>query len=432
MRVLAALPLLLLAAPALAAAPPPPGVYTNTTTVEAVAVAGDTVWVATGGGVEAYDARTLAWRRVYTTADGLAANDVRGLNVVAGAPVARTDRASCTIAGDRWTCSAAPALPAPEPRVARSFQGARETQRVATAAGVLVGTAGRGLWLDGAAPRRLTPEGQICSNHVTTVVEHAGAVWFGTFDEGLCRWDGTRFERAAAPFRMVNDLAATPKGLFVAASEGLFVTTDGKTFAEVAGVPEKGMNDLAYADGTLYATSPAAMWRLPLTAAAKKKARLRAFWRPGRTRAIQAVAAAGGAVWLASEDKGALRVGKKAADAEVFDRAAGLPSSWALDVAVAGGDAWVATLRHGLVRIDPAGRVSQVMGLPDPWLLHVSADPDGRSVWVGAQGGLARVGQGGEVTTLHELPHPNVHVAWRKGALLVVGTEGGTQVRTIP
>ena len=48
-----------------------PTVFTNTEYVEGIAAAASALWVATRGGVEEYDLRTLQRRRVYTTNDGL-------------------------------------------------------------------------------------------------------------------------------------------------------------------------------------------------------------------------------------------------------------------------------------------------------------------------------------------------------------------------
>jgi ligand-binding sensor domain-containing protein len=308
------------------------------------------------------------------------------------------------------------------PTVAPRYQGARETVRVSVSAGTLVGTAGAGVWLDdGAASRRLTPSGQICGNHVTALTEWKGTLWAASFDAGVCFKKGDAWVTVDTPFRMVNDLAVTKKGLVVAAGEGLFVSTNGKKWRRWKHVRDTGMNDLAVDGDVLWVTMPGALWRLPLSAKAGKA---EITWTPGGARSLQAVAADKGQVWMVSEDHGALHPGDDGV--EVHDRAAGLPSSWALDVSTGGGAVWVATLRHGLLRRGADGAWARIAGLEQAWLLFVGADADGRGAWVGAQGGLYRVDEdGARVHDFRQLPHENVHVVLERKSGLWVGTEGG-------
>jgi hypothetical protein len=355
--------------------------YTNTGTVEAIAAHDGAIWVTTTGGVEQYDATTLARVDVTPTAAQVATSL----------------------------------------EVAPRYQGARETVRVETSAGVLVGTAGEGVWLDGATPRRLTPTGQICGNHVVAIATWKGKTWVTTFDAGVCWLDGDRWVTPKTPFRMGNDMAVTSKGLVVAAGEGLFVSNNGKTWKRWPRVADKGFNDLAVAGTTLYATTPGSLWTIEL----KKKRKPRSVWKPGTSRAVQSVAADGDAVWISAEDRGALA---RAADGTftIFDRAAGLPSSWVIDVALSGDDVWLATLRHGLVRRDASGAWTRVAGLESEWGLFVGPDASGTGVWFGAQSGLFHVDGDGAVTTPPvALPDPNVHVVVPDGDALWIGTEGG-------
>jgi ligand-binding sensor domain-containing protein len=356
-------------------------VYTNTETVEAVEERDGAIVVTTSGGVETYDPDTL----------------------------------------ERLDVEPAAAHPDQPLAVAPRYQGARETVRVQTSAGVLVGTAGAGVWLDGKKPRRLTPTGQICGNHVVAVTTWKKHTWVATFDAGVCWLDGEKWVKPKTPFRMGNDIAVTRKGLVVAAGEGLFVSTNGKKWKRWARVDDKGFNDLAVAGDMLYATTPGSLWRIEL----KKKRKPRSEWKPGTSRAVQAVAAAAGQVWITSEDRGSLL---RADDGtfSIFDRAAGLPSSWGIDVAVAAGAVWMATLRHGLVRRDATGDWTRIDDLDDAWGLFVGPDADGTGVWFGAQGGLWHVDAAGTATAYDDaLPDPNVHVVTPLGDDLWIGTEGG-------
>ena len=408
--------------PAAHAAPPARELHTRTTDVEALAWHDGTLYVATRGGLEAYAAGDRSQRRLFTTEDGLAANAVRALSVEDGQLVARTDRARCVADGARFVCEPAAKWPTPVPAISELAHGARVTARLdvpGLGGARFVGTAGAGVFLDGPSPTRLTPDGQICSNHIMAVEAWRGRVYFASFAEGLCVRDGATFVTLATPFGMVNDLAATPAGLYVAATEGLFVTTDGVSFAPVSAVSSRGVNDLAFDGKNLYATTPGALFRIKLPGVSGK--RDRAYWRPGGTRALQAVDVRGGKVWLASEDRGALRLER--GGWTIFDRAAGLPTSWALDVTVLpDGGALVATLRDGVIRIAADGTTASVAA-PDPWTLHVSAD--GNGAFIGAQGGAARLGDDLAPDAFAALPDPNVHAVRRAAGRIWLATEGG-------
>jgi len=394
-------------------------VLTNTMYVEDLALVHDVLWVATRGGVERYVGDDHSNRRVFTTLDGLDSNHVWQIGVKGGGIVARTRDSACTLSNERFHCTAAAALPTPQPVVSAPFEGRRVTAR----AGRFVGTAGAGVWLDSTRPRQLTPTDQICSNHFMAIAEWKGQVWLGAFDDGLCVTSDFRsFETIDAPFRMVNDLAVTPRGLYVAAAAGLFRSTDGKTFERVDFVDRRGVNGLAFDGKSLWVTTPGALWRVRVNGGPPS----RTYWRPGGTRSLQGVAAGVHGVWLASEDKGAIH--KQRRGFEVFDRVSGAPTSWSLAVAVDdSGNAFVATLRHGLLRIDRRGRVRTIKGVPDEWLLDVRV-LDGQ-VFVGTQGGAARIDDSGAIQPIADLPHPNVHAFYVGRGGTWVATEGGTLVR---
>jgi ligand-binding sensor domain-containing protein len=399
-------------------------VYTNTSRVQALVVLGGTLWAATAGGVEAWDLTTLARRRLYTTADGLTENAVTAIAVEDQTVRARTGGATCLLAGERWRCTPA-SPPPPPPPLARVFEGRRVTAEVQAGGHTFVATAGGGLWVAGPPPRRLTPEGQICSNHIVAMTTFAQQTWFASFDEGLCRFDGRGFTRAELPATMTNDVLAAGGALYVATSRGLFVTRDGRRFDKVPGLDGLAVVDLASDDRSLWAVTPASLWRLPLR---RGHGQARGYWQPGGAHALQAVDVRGGVVWVATEDRGVLRLA--GGRFQILDRAAGLPSSWTVDVAAtADGGAFVATLRHGLVRVEPDGRARPAWSAElDAWLLHVSAAAqDPSSLWVGTQSGAAVIDVAtGIVTPLAELPHPSVHALLPTPGGLWIATEGGT------
>lgn len=412
----------LLIGPAIAAAAPvePPAalLFTNTRSVEALLAQGETLWVATRGGVEAYSLRTRQRNRLYTTADGLDRNFVRALSASAGQIQARTERSVCALIGERFHCAAAPPPAASPPLPAPRFQGARVTARLRVADTEFIGTAGAGLFTaDGTS---LSPPNQICTNHVMAMARFGNRIWFGSFDEGLCSFDGQRFRSAALPAGMINALLATPAGLYVATAAGLFHSTDGERFAPVAFVSERGANGLAFDGHSLYVTTPAALFRLRIRGGLPD----RVFWRPVGTSALQSVAVVGVTLWLASEDRGVIRY--REGRFEALDRAAGLPTSWMVDVAAAGGGIYAATLRSGLLRLDSAGAARSVGGLPDRWILRLAETADRAGVWVGTQDGAAHVDAHGRVQLLRGLPHPCVHNFLVMDRALWVATEGGT------
>ena len=420
-----------------------PRVITSTRYIEAIAVTGDTAWVATRGGVEQYSISERRRIRLYTTLDGLISTHI--LQVAAsteGVIEARSQDHRCTLAGNLFLCVDAPRVTTPVPEVARMLEGARETARVPITGGWLVGTAGKGLWLDeqNHGLRAISPRSQVCSNHVMAMATFKGRLYLGSFDEGVCASAGDTsgagsnavsgqpaFETLDTPFRMVNDMIATPKGLYVASSSGLFVSTDGIHFTKVAFVTQRGVGGLAFDGRTLYATTPATLWRIRVKGGPKS----RSYWKPGGSTAVQKVTLAGGMVWLASEDRGVIRFdpsrrGKNQKAFTVLDRAAGLPTSWIMDVA-AGEDGilYAATFRDGLLRIDTSGKqaAQTIAGLPDSWLLHVS-EHDG-AIWIGTQAGAARI-DGRRVSVVqHGLPHPCVHAVARFGGRTWLATEGG-------
>ncbi|MBN2362096.1 MAG: hypothetical protein JXR83_21775 [Deltaproteobacteria bacterium] len=397
--------------------------FTNTRHVEDLLVVGDTLWAATRGGVEQYDLRRLLRQRVYTTEDGLPSLAARELRLVAGRIEVGVDGARCSLLDGSFLCNSQPTATAADIPGAPQVEGRRATRMIEAAGHTIAGTAGRGIWLDGHTP--LTPRNQICSNHIVAIAAWRGRTWFGSFDNGLCSHDGVRFEDAALPSLLVNDLAATPDGLFVATSDGLFRTRNGETFERLTGMAH-AINDLAYdrAQRVLYATNPGVLYRLPLS---RSRVQPRQWWMPGGSRSLQAVAAHRGNIWLASEDRGALHLVR--GRFRVHDRAAGLPTSWAVDVALADdGTAYVATLRHGIVSIGRGGATRLPQRL-DPWALFVDA-ADG-ALWIGTQNGAAVI-RGQQMSPIAPLPQPCAHVVTAVGDRLWIGTEGGLLATAIP
>ncbi len=117
--------------------------YSNGNYVNDLAVEGDTVWAATGGGVVRWD-RTAGTYVKYTTVDGLASNDVRAVGVDA--------------AGHKW-----------------------------------FGTNGGGVSVfDGTTWTTYTTADGLTDNDVQAIaVDGTGHIWFGTWGGGVSEFDGT-------------------------------------------------------------------------------------------------------------------------------------------------------------------------------------------------------------------------------------------------
>jgi ligand-binding sensor domain-containing protein len=415
----------------------PQRIYANTTEVESMALAGTTLWVATRGGLEQYDTRSLARTAHYTTLDGLPSLFINSVTVGPdGTVTAQSGKQQCVLSASRQarrfacsTKSGAAALPQAHAPVDHTLvEGAAVTVRLQDGAGPsYYGTAGRGVWrLHQKHWQRLTPLGQLCSNHIVAMTEYGGSSWFASFDRGLCRLDGEHFVDAALAAPLLNDVLGTDQGLFVASSQGLFRSEDGVHFEREERVVEHSINDLAYdaKRQLLYATATNSLWQLAL---GKGRHSVRAWYQPGGSRSLQAVdVGPDGEVWLASEDRGVMRkTGSR--KFVVYDRLAGLPSSWDVDVLAMGGKrALGASLDHGVMMVGAAA-VPRAVPTPDAWMLFLGRDAGAEdAVFVGTQGGGAVIrGQQGENERFQGLPDSRVHAIARLASGLWVATEGG-------
>lgn len=419
----------------------PSTIYSNTTFVRALATDSKTLWVATSGGLEEYDVATLERTATYSTKDGLPSLDVDNVKLsensvvvvsVKGhdcAMLAGTGRFACSERSTLHRSVGTPRMGA-EPgdhQPTEELEGASITARVFLKDGSeFVGTYGLGVWLHRhGGLERVTPRNQLASNHVVAMTEWGQSTWFATFDRGLSVLSNGTFHDAPLSPRMLNDVLGTPAGLFVATSEGLFISDDGEGFRRDSRVPEPAVTDLAYDAhrGILYVAATNSLWEVDLI---KPRKYARSTYQPGGTHSLQAVdVGEDGSVFLASEDRGVLK--REAPKNYVaFDRLAGYASSWVIDVlAVGNGAALAGTLRHGVFATDGKSPVDSRV---DPWVLFLGRDASSKdTVFVGTQQGAAIV-ERGEIRTLPGLPNSCVHTMARLSDGLWVGTEGGVAV----
>lgn len=406
----------------------PSAIFSNTNHVEALAAHSNTLWVATRGGLEEYDMKRRVRSNLYSTRDGLPSLLIKNVTVTSdGLPVVTTAHHECQmqVPSRRFACTSRPTEKlAPHLPSRDRIEGIAVTANWDSPDGsAWVGTAGLGLWQRSRGNlQRLTPTDQIASNHVVAISEWNHSSWFATFDAGLSRLRDGHFSTVPLGPRMLNDVLGTEAGLFIATSDGLYVSRDGETFQREARVTERFINDLAYdaRRHRLFATATNSLWELALD---NPRALPRVSYQPGGSRALQAVdVSSDGTIFLASEDRGVLRrQGKKRFVG--FDRLSGYPSSWAIDVLALGGhSAIVGSLRHGVFSLDGTNPITQRI---DPWILFLGRDPsDPKSIFVGTQAGAILVDAMG-ARSLAGLPNPCVHSIARLTSGLWVGTEGG-------
>lgn len=417
----------------------PYATWSSSLDARGLALDGDDVWVATSGGLDRYRGETRE-RRHYAVADGLDTLDVRDVSVDGGRVGVRTATGHCVLAAmpDRFTCTPAPP---PPPVVERlpPFRGHPVAARVTTRRETWIATRGGGAFvLPGGDETRAVSvggRGAVPRSFVHAAATFSGSLWLGTFEEGLYRiaLDGKgalpsvladAAARVAAPVRLVNRIVATggsSPALYVGASEGLFVSRDGKTFSRVSSVAPAAITGLAATDENLWVATTEALYRLPLSGRGRVEM---SVVRPEGTRAIQDLTVDDrGTAWLATEDRGVVRVAPDLGT-RAFDRVAGLPSSWFVAVDADGAGGVVATsLRHGTVRITEGGTWEDVPWAPSPWGLGVRHDA--QRTCIGTQGGVTCAYADGSYASLADLPDPRVHLVFPVAGSVLVGTEAG-------
>lgn len=276
---------------------------------------------------------------------------------------------------------------------------------------------------------------------VRTLVAYKGRLWVGTFNDGLLvvdAWpspEGLEHARSVStPFRMVNDALEVQGALYVAANEGLFVTSDGSTFERVRQVGARGVTAVAYDGRSVYATTTSALWRVRLGKGGPPNA---VWWKPAGSRSLQGVVTEHDRVWMASEDRGAILFDGKKFTA--YDRLAGLPTSWVVAIAGDGrGGVFGATLRDGAFHVDTSGHWQAMQGLPSAWTLSIARSD--REVCVGTQEGAAcyespRASDEASWSAplrIDGLPDPRAHSFLAERGSLLVGTEAGMAVVAHP
>lgn len=423
------------ATPAALLSRPPGQMLPTLGDVRAISAHDGDAWVATAGGLVRVSLRdrTTAY---YGLAAGLDSLDVRGVRHASGALLVDTATGRCALGEGRFLCEPARG-PAPHVDAAPPNRLAGERARVSAGDGEVVAR-GDGTVAHATARGRVTTISLGASappSFLTSVATFRGEVLAGTFRDGLfrARRDGGPIAGFAAvgtaPFRMVNALASVRDAsdgverLFVAAHEGLFVSRDGAAFTAVPAIGARSLTGVTAHDGLLWVSSTEALYSMGTDGRGRVRS---AMLRPAGTRSIQSMTAGGsGVIWLATEDRGMVRV--EAGRADAFDALRGLPSSWMVSARADGsGGVVAATLRHGAVRLAADGTPTTTVVSANPWTL--STVRWGGATCVGSQGGVRCDDGGGRPVGLVGLPASAAHGLFVVDDALWVSTDGGLAI----
>lgn len=395
------------------------------------------LFTATNGGVLKFERVTGKLLHTYTTKEGLDSLAVKSLEREGkkGAIVATTAARRCVLKGQGWTCGPLDdALLERQRSVSLSLDrlgDRRITVKKRSSGQSVIGTAGGGAFLNHTP---LVTGPTLKDAHVTSLALFRGDLWVGTFNGGLMKRTQSGAFEALGPSEsgsMINALAATSTSLFVGTSQGLFQSQDGRTFERVDFV-EGAVVGLAFDQVSLWAATTGALYRVRDEGGPRSDV----WWMPGGSRSLQKLSAEPGAVWIATEDRGAVLMRHSARTVSedrpfsVFDRSRGLASSWSLSTAaLSGGGALMSTLREGLTHIKSDGSFEQVPTEISPWGLATMAEGD--EVWIGSQGGAERISLSTKQRwRILGLPDQRVHAFLRDNRpsqeqYVWIGTEGG-------
>jgi len=283
------------------------------------------------------------------------------------------------------------------------------------------------------ADRRVTPPGQLCSNHVTAIARAGSRTVVGTFDRGVCWEQGGAWVRAhapALPSDQVLGVAADGDRLYVATTNGLGYF-DGRAWTQVA---FGGRNPIGLARLSVLGVQPApeGVWVMDgrgasLVARGRKLALVSRTSPPeGWADHPSVVGHAGRFLWYASEDRGLLRF-----DGQTWTRfhdGRDLTDNWITSLdGDAGGRLVAGTCQTGFNYFDGQAWTRVPGGLPSAMVTAVALTKGG--AWVGTLGGLVRYeAAGGALTPVRGLADPRVSALLEADGTLYVGSEGGLTV----
>lgn len=243
-----------------------PQVFTSTRQINAITFGGETLWMATAGGVLRREANG-AWRK-WTRLDGLPSHEVQRIKVEGARVLAQTPRgvAELDATANRWNVTkAAPVsqrIAAPQRATWRgqSVEALQELRigsgkamrRVALPANhgshvsallarkneLLVALYGDGVWRFDGKSWRVLAVAPPRAKEITSLAQHASALFVGTRRDGVWQWENktwTQLTPPEEPFDAnVQNLESFGGALWVSTLEDGLLRFDGKSWRVLA------------------------------------------------------------------------------------------------------------------------------------------------------------------------------------------------------
>ncbi len=258
------------------------------------------------------------------------------------------------------------------------------------------------------------------SGHVTTLASHRGVLYVGTFDAGLARQVGDRFEPVPGAPRFVNALLSDGRALHIGTPRGLFRLQDGVVRRAPVALPSHHVNGLARADdGTRWVATSAG-----IVGIGPRGVRVidRAAGLPGRI-VYSVTTTRDGAVWAGTAG-GVARITSDGVT--TYTHAGGqLPHDWVNALLPDGDGVLAGTYDAGVWRLAADGSGEPVAGLQSAWVNPAGLARMGGTLLVTTLGGGLLVRRGGEVVRQARLPSEDVTAVVRHRGQLWIGTRGG-------
>ncbi len=284
--------------------------------------------------------------------------------------------------------------------------------------------------------------GMPCGHRIAALTEFDGDLWVGSFDRGLCRFDGQKWTRFHGPTYlasdMINDLSSDGKKLYVATNRGLTIVDAKGTFQIfrrddcVDNTSRKCPWHTAVNGVTVDPVSGVAWMADTGTVHRLNRRRWKRYYRKAgiHSNKITRIAAFRHTVAVGTSDQGIL-VRKRGGKFEPTNDQAGLADNWVMDLSFDDqGNLWVATCTRG-ISVLKDGRWSTLTtqdGLLDNYTLSVQQI--GTDIWIGSLSGLSIL-RGETVTnisTTDGLAGNEVHATVPYKGLIYVATNGGLSV----
>jgi len=293
-----------------------------------------------------------------------------------------------------------------------------------------------------AAWSMLSLGGSPCGPRLSSVTSFNGALWVGSFDNGLCRFDGRRWTHFSGPEHlpsdMVNHMEATRRHLYVGTLKGLTVVDRDGTLTQYT---KEQCIDNTKADcpwhSSVTGISIDRVRHKPWVADTGSVHRLGSrgwkhyFKRRGLASSrITRIAVRDGLVAIGTSDIG-IQLKRPGHDFETVDDQQGLADNWVMDLEFdRSGALWVGTCTRGVSRLFEGEWRSWTTadGLADDYILSVT-EIEGR-IWVGTFRGMSILTERGIVNLSAEdgLAGNEVHDTTMHEGKVYLATDGGLTV----